>query len=257
MAAMAAAVYKIGVHIRPQHTTIDALRAAWKAADSLGVDSITTWDHFYPLSGEPNGAHFECWSMLAVMATDTQHAQIGSLVSAVGYRNPDLLADIARTVDHLSNGRLILGVGAGNSQRDHEAYQLPWGTPAERVRALRAGITRIKARLPQLNPPPKGRVPLLVAGGGEQLTLRVVAELADLSNTPGPPEMMRHKNQVIDAWCARVGRNPSEIERTTNIPASAVDRIPEWVEAGAQRFQIQLDHPFDLTPVEQALKARG
>jgi probable F420-dependent oxidoreductase len=212
---------------------------------------------FYPLTGDPGGTHFECWSLLAALACDTRRAQIGSLVSAIGYRNPDLLADIARTVDHLSNGRLILGVGAGNSERDHVAYGLAWGPPADRLRALRAGIKRIKSRLEQLNPPPQGRLPLLIAGGGEQVTLRLVAEYADMSNAGGAPEVLRHKNQVIDQWCERVGRNPAEIERTCNIPTNAVERIHEYVEAGGQRLQIQLDHPFDMTPVEQALKQRG
>ena len=251
------AAFKIGVHIRPQHTTVQALRAAWKSADALGVDSITIWDHFYPLSGDPGGAHFECWSLLAAMACDTQHALIGPIVSAVGYRNPDLLADIARTVDHLSGGRLMLGLGAGNSERDHVEYGFGWRPPGARLRDLRSGIERIKARLGKLNPPPVGRLPLLIGGGGERVTLRLVAELADMSNTPGPPDVVRQKNRVIDDWCAKVGRNPSEIERTCNIAVSAVDRMQEWVDAGAQRLQIQLDHPFDLKPVETALKLRG
>ncbi len=255
MAAMAA--FKLGVHIRPQHTTVQAMREAWKTADALGVDSITTWDHFYPLSGDPSGTHFECWSLLAAMACDTSRSQIGAIVSAVGYRNPDLLADMARTVDHLSDGRLILGVGAGNAERDHQAYGYPWGTPGERLKALRAGLQRIKDRLGQLNPAAVGPLPILIGGGGEQVTLRLVAEYADMSNTPGAPDVLRHKNQVIDEWCARVGRDPGQIERTTNIPVTAVERIPEFVEAGAQRLQIQLDHPFDMKPVEQALKQRG
>src|SRR5579859_4645999 len=252
MGAMAAgtAQFKIGVHLRPQHTTVDALRAAWQAADALGVDSITVWDHFYPLTGDPGGTHFECWSLLAAMACDTSRAQIGAIVTAIGYRNPDLLADMARTVDHLSGGRLILGLGAGNSERDHQAYGYPWGTPGERLRRLRDGLQRIKARLPQLNPPPKGALPILIGGGGEQVTLRLVAEFADMSNTPGPPDLMRHKNQVLDRWCDRVGRPRSAVERTCNIPVSGVERMHEWVEAGAQRLQIQLDHPFDLGPVE-------
>src|SRR5438105_158160 len=166
MAAMAA--FKLGVHIRPQHTSVRALREAWKSADSLGVDSITTWDHFAPLTGDPAGAHFECWSLLAAMAVDTSRAQIGSLVSAIAYRNPDLLADIARTVDHLSGGRLILGVGAGNSERDHNAYGLPWGPPGERLRWLRDGVQRLKTRLALLNPAPIGPMPLMIAGGGEK-----------------------------------------------------------------------------------------
>jgi probable F420-dependent oxidoreductase len=248
---------KIGVHIRPQHTTVQAMRAAWQGADALGVDSITVWDHFYPLSGDPAGAHFECWSLLAAMACDTRQAQIGAIVTAVAYRNPDLLADMARTVNHLSSGRLILGLGAGNSERDHREYGFPWGTPAQRLKVLRQAIERIRARLSKLNPPPVGRLPLLIGGGGEQVTLRLVAEHADMSNTPGAPDVIRHKNEVIDRWCGRVGRNPGDIERTSNIPITAIDRIPEYVDAGAQRLQIQLDHPFDLKPVEAALARRG
>jgi probable F420-dependent oxidoreductase len=249
--------FKIGVHIRPQHTSVAALRTAWKGADALGVDSISIWDHFHPLTGDPAGTHFECWTLLATMACDTRRAQIGAIVSAIAYRNPDLLADMARTVDHLSGGRLFLGLGAGNSERDHKDFGYAWGTPGERLRALREGIGRIKARLPKLNPPPVGRLPLLVAGGGERVTLRLVAEFADMSNTPGTPEVLRHKNQVIDEWCDRVGRSPKDIERTTNIAVTAVERIHEFVEAGAQRLQIQLDHPFDLKPVETALRLRG
>jgi probable F420-dependent oxidoreductase len=232
------------------------MRDAWRAADALGVDSITTWDHFAPLTGDPGGPHFECWSLLAAMAVDTSRAQIGSLVSAIGYRNPDLLADIARTVDHLSGGRLILGIGAGNSERDHREYQLAWGTPGERLHALRDGVQRVKTRLALLNPAAVGSLPILIAGGGEQMTLRLVARYADMSNTPGTPDVLRHKNAVIDKYCEEIGRNPAEIERTCNIAVGAVDRIHEWVEAGAQRLQIQLDHPFDLAPVEAALRLR-
>jgi len=254
MAPMAA--FRVGVHLRPQHTSVDAMRAAWREADAMGVDSITIWDHFFPLSGDADGTHFECWSLLAAMAVETRRAQIGAIVSAIAYRNPDLLADMARTVDHLSDGRLILGVGAGNSERDHAEYGFEYGTPGERLKVLWSGLERIKARLERLNPPPKGQLPILIGGGGEQVTLRLVAKYADMSNTPGSPDVVRHKNQVIDDWCTRLGRNPAEIERTTNVPVSAVDGIEAYVEAGAQRLQIQLDHPFGLAPVEKALKRR-
>jgi alkanesulfonate monooxygenase SsuD/methylene tetrahydromethanopterin reductase-like flavin-dependent oxidoreductase (luciferase family) len=132
----------------------------------------------------------------------------------------------------------------------------PFGTPKARLRALRDGVQRVKTRLALLNPPPLGPMPLMIAGGGEQLTLRLVARYADMSNTPGTPQVVRHKNEVIDEYCLAYGRDPQKIERTCNIAVDAVERMHEWVEAGAQRLQIQLDHPFDLRPVELALKLR-
>jgi probable F420-dependent oxidoreductase len=248
---------KLGVHLRPQHTTVEALRTAWKAADALGVDSISLWDHFHPLSGDPAGAHFECWSLLAAMACDTRRAQVGPIVSAILYRNPDLLADMARTVDHLSGGRLFLGLGAGNAEGDHRDYGLPWGPPGQRLKALAEALPRIKSRLKRLKPPPVGRLPILIGGGGERVTLRLVAEHAQMSNIGGSPEAVRHKNQVLDDWCARLGRDPAEIERTSNIPPAAIDTLDQYLAAGAQRLQIQLDHPFDMRPVEQALERRA
>ena len=248
---------KIGVHLRPQHTTIAALRAAWKAADALGVDSISVWDHFHPLQGDPAGSHFECWSMLAAMAVDTRQALIGPIVSAIGYRNPDLLAHIACTVDHLSGGRLFLGVGAGNSEVDHEDFGYGFPPIPERMRTLRAALPRIKARLPRLNPPPIGRVPLMIGGGGEKVTLRLVAQYADMANVGGTPEQIRHKNKVLDDWCAKLGRDPRTVERTSNIAPNTVERIAEYVDAGGRRLHVQLDHPYDMAPVERALKIRG
>ena len=248
---------KIGVHLRPQHTTVQALRTAWQAADALGVDSISVWDHFHPLQGDSSGAHFECWSLLAAMACDTRRAQIGPICSAIRYRNPDLLADMARTVDHLSGGRLFLGLGAGNAEADHRDYGLPWGTPGERLKTLGEAVPRIKQRLRTLNPPPQGRLPILIGGAGERVTLRLVAQFADMSNIGGSANVVKQKHQVLDAWCQRLGRNPAEIERTSNIAVAAIDTMEQYVAAGAQRLHIQLDHPFEMQSVEQALARRA
>lgn len=249
--------FKVGVQLHPQHCQIGDLRAAWERADALGVDSIWTWDHFFPLYGEPDGPHFEGWSLLAAMAVTTANAKFGMLVTCNSYRNPELLADMARTVDQLSGGRLVLGIGAGWFERDYEEYGYEFGTAPGRLKALGEALPRLESRLARLNPGPAGDLPLLIGGGGEKVTLKLVAQHAQMWNGFGPPDQFRHKNDVIDRWCAEVGRDPSKIERTAAVNADAIDQLDEWLEAGCQHFIVMTGAPFDLSPVERFLDARG
>jgi probable F420-dependent oxidoreductase len=253
---------KVGVQFHPQLTTMPTLRRGWREADAMGVDSIWTWDHFFPLYDGPDGAHFEGWSLLAAIACDTEHAEFGMLVTCNSYRNPELLADIARTVDHLSGGRLILGIGAGWFRRDYDDYGYTFGTAIERLRALEAALPRIEARLAALDPPPvRSPLPILIGGSGEKVTLRLVAEHANAWNSFGPPGTFAAKNAVLDEWCERIGRDPSEIERTVLIDDDEVDHMDAFLEAGAQHLIVGLgttgETPFDLSPVQRLLDLRG
>jgi probable F420-dependent oxidoreductase len=244
--------FKVGVQLRPQHTEVQALREAWQSADELGVDSIWTWDHFYPLSGDPDGSHYEGSSLLAAMAVTTTRARFGALVFCNSYRNPELLADMARTVDKLSGGRYVLGIGAGWFERDYQEYGYEFGTAPGRLRELKAALPRIKERLAKLNPADPD-LPIMIGGGGEKVTLRLVAEYADLWNTFGPVENFRHKNGVLNDWCAKVGRDPKAVERTVMIRDDEVDDFQSYLDAGADHIILGGDAPFDLRHVERLL----
>jgi probable F420-dependent oxidoreductase len=243
---------RVGVQLHPQHCTIHQLRTAWRDADAMGLDSIWIWDHFYPLYGEPDGAHFEGWALLAAMAADTHRARLGVLVSCNTYRNADLLADMGRTVDQISGGRVYLGIGAGWFERDYAEYGYGFSTTRGRLDALEESLQRIKARVPKLDPPPAGRLPIIIGGAGEKVTLRLVAQYADAWNMFGTPEEYAAKCSVLDGWCAKLGRDPAEIERTVLlIDQNQADNWRDHVAAGATHLIYAAGAPFDLAPVER------
>ncbi len=249
--------FKVGVQLHPQVGTVEELRAAWKAADAMGADSIWIWDHFFPLYGDPDANHYEAYTLLAAMAVDTEHAQLGALVTCNSYRNPQLLADMARTVDLLSGGRFVLGIGSGWFERDYTEYGYDFGTARSRLADLETALPLIADRLGALIPPPAGDLPILIGGSGEKVTLRLVAEYADAWNSFGPPENFAHKNAVLNEWCEKTGRAPREVERTVAIQPNEVDAIPAYLEAGAEHFIVMVGAPYDLGPLETLVAARG
>ena len=248
--------FRVGVPLHPQHPPGAAFAVAGRRAEDLGVDTIWNWDHFSPLYGEKDGPHFEGWTLLTAMATLTSRAEVGCLVTCNSYRNANLLADMARTVDHISSGRLILGIGAGWFERDYDEYGYEFGTGPSRLKDLGASLPVIVERWGKLNPPPTRKIPIMIGGGGEKVTLKLTARYADQWNSFGPPEKWGHKNQVLTDWCNQLGRNPAEIERTVCPNANELDDLDAYVKAGATHFILGMGAPWDMEPLKKLVAWR-
>jgi probable F420-dependent oxidoreductase len=223
----------------------------------MGVDSLWVWDHMYPLYGPPYGPSFEAIAILAAMAVETQNARMGALVASVAYRNPEQYAFTMATIDQLSGGRAILGIGAGWFERDYQEYGYEFGDAPARLRELARALPRIKDRLARLVPPPVGRMPTMIGGGGERVTLKLTAQYADMWNTFPPVDNYRRKNAILTEWCEKLGRDPRAVERTCSINAGQYEEIEQLLEAGAEHFIIRGMQPFPMQPVEELLKLSG
>ncbi|HWP43907.1 MAG TPA: TIGR03560 family F420-dependent LLM class oxidoreductase, partial [Blastocatellia bacterium] len=221
---------RFGIQTPTQNTTWQELRETWKLIDELAYDTAWTFDHFFPILSDPSGPCLEGWMLLAALAAEAPRVELGVLVTGNTYRHPAVLAKMGATLDHTSDGRLIMGLGAGWFEMEHEAYGIPFYTVAERIRRSDEAAEIIK-RLwtePQVTfegryyklkdaycepkPVRKPRPPLLIGGAGEKLMLRVVARHADQWNTFGSPALFRHKLEVLGEHCAAVGRSLDEIE---------------------------------------------
>lgn len=244
---------RIAYQLGQQHGDYATIRDTVLRAEDAGVDIVFNWDHFFPLSGDPDGKHFECWTMLGAWAEQTERVEIGALVTGNGYRNPDLLADMARTVDHISGGRLILGIGAGWAEKDYREFGYEFGSAGTRIADLAAALPRLRARLAAGNPAPTRDIPLLIGGGGEKKMLRLVAEHADVWHSFGDAATLRHKSQVLDAHGADVGRDTAtEVERSIGVKRPPQEVADGLVDAGATLFTIGTSGPgFDLDLVQQ------
>jgi alkanesulfonate monooxygenase SsuD/methylene tetrahydromethanopterin reductase-like flavin-dependent oxidoreductase (luciferase family) len=218
------------------------LMAAGRRVEGLGFSSLFANDHFLPVLGDADGPVvgepgpvFEGWMVLAGFAAQTRRLPLGMMVAAVGYRNIGLTVKMVTALDHATDGRLMLGIGAGWHEPEIEAFGYEQLTLGERIgrldeaaavaRSLLDGETAtfegrwIQANGMRNDPPPRqAHLPLLIAGSGEKRTLRIVARDADIWNGEGVPEVYRHKNEVLDGWCAEAGRDPRAIRRTVGVP---------------------------------------
>jgi alkanesulfonate monooxygenase SsuD/methylene tetrahydromethanopterin reductase-like flavin-dependent oxidoreductase (luciferase family) len=225
---------RLGMLAWNQYTDWPALRAHAARADALGYDDLWTWDHLYPIVGSADGPILEGWMILGGWAGATARARLGLMVGANPFRNPALVAKMATTLDHVSGGRAILGIGGAWFETEHVAFGLEFGeSPGERLRWLEeaarimrgmlhgeepSGERFYTTRAVRNDPPPlQAHLPLLIGGGGERKTLRIVARYADMNNLGGGFEKVKHKEEVLLRHCEEVGRDPAEIERTVGM----------------------------------------
>ena len=245
-------------------------RDAVLRAEAIGVDVIFGYDHFHapamegivdgkPLLTEvqPDVVNFEGWTALASWAEITTRAEIGLLVTGIGYRNPDLLADMARTVDHISGGRLILGLGAGWYEKDYTTYGYDFGTFKTRFDLFDEGLDRIEHRFGQLNPPPVRDIPILIGGSGPKRSLPAVAKHADIWHAFLPIDKFIEASKLVGELAEANGRKDSDIERSSvwESPREA----DAYRDAGVSLFTTEIGPDadgYDFTVVEQMVKWR-
>jgi probable F420-dependent oxidoreductase len=248
---------RVGVQMQPQHTTYASFMAAVRRFEALGVDTLWDWDHFFPLWGDPQGPHFEGWTLLTAMATNTQRVEVGCLVTCTTYRNPALLAAMAKTVDHISTGRLILGLGAGWFERDYQEYGYEFGTAGSRLEALERSLKIITYRWEVDVPKPLRAIPIMIAGGGEKKTLRIAARYATMMHCFADVPLFQHKMAALDGWCAEFGRDPATIERACAVKSRASDgERDDYVAAGATHLLLHLSEPWNDEAVAELVRWR-
>ena len=252
---------RLGVQLQPQHVTYPQLRDAVRCLEDLGVDILFNWDHFFPLSGDPDGLHFESWTMLAAWAEQTERVEFGALVNCNSYRNPDLQADMARTIDHISakggEGRFIFATGSGWFERDYAEYGYEFGTAGSRLDDLAEGLQRIEARWQKLNPAPTRRIPVMIGGKGEQKTLRLVARHADIWHSFVGPDDLPHKIDVIQRWADKEGRDTSNLVVSNELHRRTEDFADELYSAGTRLFTLAFEGPdWDYSLIESWLRWR-
>jgi F420-dependent oxidoreductase-like protein len=224
---------RFGIQLWSQGSDWRSFRDAAVAADAAGWDSIWTWDHLLAIVGPWRQPIFEGWLSLAAWGEATSRIRLGLMVAANTFRHPGLTAKLATTLDHVTDGRAILGIGGAWMEREHEAFGIPFGSGhGERLDRLDEAVMLIRRLLDgeefthhgryytmtdasQLPRPIQAHLPILIGGAGPRKTLRIVARHADAWNASGTLEEMAERNRILAEHCAAAGRDPSTIERTT------------------------------------------
>jgi F420-dependent oxidoreductase-like protein len=274
----------LGLKLSPQGCTIDDLRTVWRIADDAGFDHLWAFDHFTPIFADAHGDVFEGMTLLAAMAEATSNVRIGLLVTGNTYRHPGVLAKMATTIDHLSGGRLEFGLGASGADDEHTMLGIPFPSAGERVRRLGEALAVCRSLWTEddvsfagryytlanatQNPKPvqRPRPRIWVGGAGEQLTLRVVAEHADVWNVIGAVDAVVRKAAVLDEHCAAIGRDPSTIMRSVQPrldptdPTAVIDLLHSYYDAGFTENVVYIppvEHPVQLAEIvaDQVLPA--
>src|SRR5918996_4826283 len=225
---------RLGALCWNQYAEWPSLREAGLRAERLGYDGLWTWDHLYPIVGSHEGPIFEGWLALAAWAEATERTTVGLMVGANTFRNPAIVAKMVTTLDHISQGRAVLGIGGAWFETEHRGLGIEFGgSPGERLRWLDEAVQIMRSMLRgerpsgskfyaakdalNLPPPVQKRLRILVGGGGERRTLRTVAKYADACNLGGGVANVKRKDEILRRHCEEVGRDESEIERTANV----------------------------------------
>ena len=246
---------RFGIQTPQQHTTWPEMLSLWQEVDTLGYDTAWVFDHFLPIFSDPTGPCLEGWTALAALAMATRNVRLGAMVTGNTYRHPAVLAKMATTVDIISGGRLILGIGAGWFELEHQEYGVPFHTTGGRLRRLDEALELIKLLWTQerasfngryyslkdasFNPKPlqKPHPPILVGASGENIALGIVARHAQMWNSFGTPDVFRHIIERLQDHCERIGRDPATIEKSVLLTGlfalnEARRQIDAYVAAG-------------------------
>jgi alkanesulfonate monooxygenase SsuD/methylene tetrahydromethanopterin reductase-like flavin-dependent oxidoreductase (luciferase family) len=249
---------RFGAQLWSQHTSWPGFRDAAIAADRAGWDSVWTWDHLLAIFGPWEQPILEGWATLAAVGAVTEKVRLGLMVGANTFRNPGLTAKLATTLDHVSDGRAVLGIGGAWFEREHEAFGFDdtWGAGfGERLDRLDESVMLLRRLLDGERFSHEGRfytmrdalceprpvqahLPILVGGSGPKKTLRTVAERADAWNTTGTLDEVRATLEILDGHCAAVGRDRSEIELTISFPITIRDTVAAAEAAAAEIFAV-------------------